>query len=180
MRLLVSTLGLPPDRSASPRRTGEGSNKAFAVITLTTSPSLPTPPGWHVSHKMTTGQVRVLLVTPIPNAQHGNDGRHLGTCPHLSTLLRLSESQRLLQPNSGSSSKNCSETMVAGQKVGENQEVPSLWDICTQAVLRYQRPQQSHLAAVAFDVDMLPDEIRTYLAEHWACVVCRRFIRDNS
>jgi hypothetical protein len=26
---------------------------------------------------------------------------------------------------------------------------------------------------------MLPDEIRTYLAEHWACVVCRRFIRDN-
>ncbi len=30
-----------------------------------------------------------------------------------------------------------------------------------------------------FDLDLLPDEIRTYLAEHWACVVCRRFIHDN-
>jgi hypothetical protein len=125
---------------------------------------------------MATGQVRVLLLTPGPNAQHGNDGRHLATCPHLSELLRLGKSQRLLEPTL---SKNCSETTKAEQRTGEN-SAPSLWDICTQAVLRYQRPQQSHLAAVAFDVDMLPDEIRTYLAEHWACVVCRRFIRDNS
>ena len=82
-----------------------------------------------------TGQVRVLLLTPGPNSQHGNDGRHLATCPHLSALLRLGESQLEIEPNSGSSSKNCSETAIAGQKTGENQEVPSLWDICTQAVL---------------------------------------------
>jgi hypothetical protein len=58
------------------------------------------------------------------------------------------------------------------------QSPPTLWDICTQAVLCYQHPQQRHLTAVAFDVDMLPDEIHTFLAEHWECVG-RRFISDN-
>ncbi len=123
---------------------------------------------------MATGQVRVLLLTPGPNAQHGNDGRHLATCPHLSELLRLGKSQRLLEPTL---SKNCSETTKAEQRTGEN-SAPSLWDICTQAVLRpAPTTKTSHSSGIRSGPDA--DEIRTYLAEHWACVVCRRFIHDN-
>ena len=38
----------------------------------------------------------------------------------------------------------------------------------------------SVVAAVEFDMDLLPRELRAYLSEHWLCVVCQRPTRGHT